>query len=93
MIQFPLWVQVAMAVSYIVAQLSTAAFVILVLWPSIRNQERRAQRLEAWCERDEVKGAIWKLVDKMAHGDGLDGAGKPTTRSEFTTRGTNRGEL
>jgi hypothetical protein len=90
MIQFPFWVQVVMAVSYIIAQMATTAFVLVVLWPSIRNQERRAQRLEAWCERQEVKDAIWKALDKIRTMDHL--GGKPTTKADFAAgagKGTN----
>jgi hypothetical protein len=89
-ITLPAWVQVVIAVTAILANVGTFAFVIFVLWPSIRNQERRANRLEAWLERDEVKQAIWKLVDKVAHGDGL--TGKPVNKNNWFENETKDGE-
>ena len=86
----PVWAQAILALTAILANVGTFAFVIFVLWPSIRNQERRAQRLENWLERDEVDLAIWKLVDKVARGDGL--TGKPVDKNTWFENQTQDGE-
>ena len=86
----PLWAQAILALAAILANVATILFVLLVLWPSIRSQERRAGRLEGWLERDEVKQAIWKLVDKAARGDGL--AGKPVDKKTWWDDQTKDGE-
>ena len=86
----PIWAQAILALTAILANVGTFAFVIFVLWPSIRNQERRAQRLENWLERDEVKQAVWKLVDKVARGDGL--SGKPVDKKTWWDDQTKDGE-
>lgn len=89
-ITLPAWIQVVIAATAILANVGTFAFVVFVLWPSIRNQEKRAKRLEDWLERDEVKQAIWKLVDKVAHGDGL--TGKPVDKNTWFEKETKDGE-
>lgn len=89
-ITLPAWIQIVIAVTAILANVGTFAFVVFVLWPSIRNQERRADRLESWFERDEVKDAIWKVVDKMARGDGL--TGKPVDKKTWWDNETKDGE-
>lgn len=87
----PSWIQLLLAAVAILANLATAAFVLFVLWPSIRNQERRAERLEEWLDRQEVKDAIWKLVDKVSHGDGL--GSQRVDKSEWTKGIRQEGDL
>jgi hypothetical protein len=79
----PLWVQAILALAAILANLATMAFVLLVLWPSIRNQERRADKLETWMDGPEgqrIKAAVISKIDKA---DGLGTAGKPVDKKTW----------
>lgn len=76
----PVWAQAILALTAILANVGTFAFVIFVLWPSIRNQERRAEKLEVWIggsEGQRIKAAVISRIDKA---DGLGTAGKPVDR-------------
>lgn len=92
MIQFPLWLTVLMGFCYAMAQLATAGFVLFVLWPSIRNGDRRGKRIEDWVDSEQGQKIVKKIVDRVERGDGLESAGKPTTRNSFASekpRGAN----
>ena len=82
----PLWAQAILALAAILANVGTFAFVIFVLWPSIRNQERRADKLEAWVDGPEgqrIKAAVISRIDKA---DGLDKAGKPVDKGWWASQ-------
>jgi Zn-dependent protease with chaperone function len=84
----PVWAQAILALAAILANVGTFAFVIFVLWPSIRNQERRADKLEAWVGGEEgqrIKAAVISKIDKA---DGLDAAGKPADKKSWWTEYT-----
>lgn len=86
----PVWAQAILVVAAILANVGTFAFVIFVLWPSIRSQERRAGKIEVWMDSPEgqrVKAAIMSKIDKA---DGLNAAGKPVDRKAWQDDQTRR---
>src|SRR5579872_785494 len=91
-ITLPSWVQALVAITAILANVGTFAFVIFVLWPSIRNQERRSGKLEAWVDGPEgqrIKAAVISKIDKA---DGLGSASKPADKASWWTDRTEDGE-
>ena len=86
----PLWAQAVLAIGAILANVGTLLFVLLVLWPSIRNQDRRAARLEAWVDGPEGQRLREAVIAKIDGADGLGNAGKPVDKSEWT-RGLRQG--
>ena len=81
----PVWAQAILAIAAILANIGTFAFVVFVLWPSIRSQERRAKKLEAWIggpEGQRIKAAVISKIDKA---DGLGTAGKPADKNNWWT--------
>lgn len=88
----PLWAQAVLALAAILANLGTFAFVIFVLWPSIRSQERRADRIEAWMDSPEgrrIKAAVVSRIDKA---DGLGTVGKPVDKENWWGNQTQDGD-
>lgn len=92
-ITLPTWVQIVVSVTAILANLSTALFVLLVLWPSIRNQERRTSRIEKWFDGPDGRRVIRAIQSKIDQADGLGQAGKPVDRARWTDDLRQEGDL
>jgi hypothetical protein len=84
-------------VSYLQAIIATVTFLsflggtcafLFVIWPSIRNAERRGARLEAWMESDDAK----KLVSALKSKIGLEEGGAQSTREAFMGEERSKGE-
>jgi hypothetical protein len=88
----PLWAQAILAIAAILANLATFAFVLFVLWPSIRNQERRAQKLEDWMQTAEYEKLRRAVISKIDKADGLDAAGKPVDKKSWWDSQTEDGD-
>jgi hypothetical protein len=86
----PVWAQAILALAAILANVATLLFVVFVLWPSIRSQERRAGRIEKWMDGPEGARAKAAVLSKIEGSDGLDQAGSPVDKSEWT-KGINQG--
>lgn len=89
---FPNWAQVVVtliavlaALVGIVSGIGAALAFCLVIWPSIRNGERRARRVEDWLESSEGRRVISLLREKA------DLSGTPMTPEAFAERGSDLG--
>lgn len=89
---FPPWAQLAVtlialtaAIVGILSGFGAALAFLCVMWPAIRNGERRAQRIETWVDSDEGRRVAAFLREKV----NLDG--KPASRGAFLSEDTETG--
>lgn len=72
--------QLAMVLVTSLSLILGAAAFIFVIWPSIRNAERRGARLERWLEGAEAKELFAAAKSKLL---GFDSSGKPASKDAF----------
>jgi hypothetical protein len=73
------WSQVVTATVTLLSFLGGTCAFLFVIWPSIRNAERRGAMLEEWMESDDAK----KLVSAIKSKIGLEEGGTPSSKSDF----------
>jgi hypothetical protein len=57
---------------------------LFVIWPSIRNAERRGARMEAWFDGPDAKKVVSALKTKL----GLEAGGSPSSKEAFLREST-----
>jgi hypothetical protein len=86
-------IQIILVVTAVLSLAGGAAAFLLVIWPSIRNQERRAARLERWLDSADGEMTVRALKSKLV---GLDAGGQPSSKGAFLREATpvgNQGEM
>jgi hypothetical protein len=73
-------IQIILVATAILSLAGGAAAFLFVIWPSIRNQERRAARLEQWIDSAEGAAVIRSVKAKISS---LDAGGQPTSKDAF----------
>jgi hypothetical protein len=73
-------IQITLVVTAVLSLAGGAAAFLLVIWPSIRSQERRAARLERWLDSSDGEVTIRALKAKLT---GLDAGARPISKEAF----------
>ena len=81
----PHWVQLVAVVTAVLAFILSALAFVLVVWPAIRNGERRARRMEEFLDSSEGKELIRAAKSKVM---GLAAGGKPVDKDSFLREST-----
>jgi len=91
---FSSWLQIIVVACAILSLVGGALAFLLVIWPSIRRADRRAERLEKWIEGPDGRLAYQKFIDFLNKG-AIQGStqGREAFLAEDTGKGEVRGKI